>query len=92
MNEQQLNEISAYAGLGFPPIHIACIMQLNIEHFVVECKDPFSEIGSAYLAGKLKVEAEVRKAVFTLSKQGSGPAQILAIKILKKQEIDELKS
>lgn len=91
MNNEKLTEISELASLAFAPVEIACVLQVDIEDFVENCKNPFSEIGRAYLAGKLKVEAEVRKAVFLLSKQGSGPAQILAMKYLKKQEIDELK-
>lgn len=91
MSVEQLNEITNLASLAFAPVDIACVLQVDVERFIEDCKNPFTNVGRAYLSGKLKVEAEVRKAVFTLSKQGSGPAQILAIKYLKKQEIDELK-
>jgi hypothetical protein len=91
-NKEMLNEITAYAALAFSPVQIACILQLDVTEFIENYKDPFNDYGRAYLAGKLKTEAEVRKAIFTLSKQGSGPAQILALKYIKKQEIEELKS
>ncbi len=91
MNNDQLTEIRELASLAFSPAEIACVLQVDVEEFIECCKNPFSEIGRSYLAGKLKVEAEVRKAVFLLSKQGSGPAQILAMKYLKKQQVDELK-
>ncbi len=50
---------------------------------IIEVKECTPEISKAIVKGKLKSEAEMRLAIFSLAKAGSSPAQNLAVKMME---------
>lgn len=67
-NEETAAQIAELAELQFTDREIAIIMQLDPEELI----DRFSD---AVDRGRLLAEAEVRKSIYRLAKQGSTPAQ-----------------
>ena len=43
-----------------------------------------------FAIGRLKCEAEVRKSIFELAKNGSSPAQAFAFKLIENAKMDDL--
>lgn len=78
---EQLTEIEEFAALHFTKAEISIIMEFandEIEN---------THVKEAMNRGRLKSEAEVWQSIFRLAKQGSSPAQTLAI-----QRINKLKA
>jgi hypothetical protein len=92
LTDQELAEVAAHAGLLFSPEDIAIIMGVDIEEFKRDFKLDGSPIRMAYLAAKLKAEAEIRKSIFNLAKAGSSPAQTLLLKLVENANIDAAKA
>ena len=75
LSESQLNEITELSMLQFTPEEVAKVLGLNVNEFIAEINDDSSKIAFAYECGRLKAEAEIRKSIFSMAKQGSTPAQ-----------------
>ena len=88
-----LNEITEFAKLQFEPKDIAIILDLNVQEFESLClgKDNSDE-KTAYQKGLLLADAELRKSIYTMSKQGSSPAQKEFLSIIKKRIINNEKT
>ncbi|WP_028665933.1 hypothetical protein [Runella zeae] len=89
MNQETLNEIERLAGLFMQPEAIAVIIGISSEDFWEELYDTESPIYIHYYRGKYKSEAELRQAIVKLAKQGSSPAQGMAIKFLNEIKTEE---
>ena len=88
---EKLQELTEFSTLpSFTVGDIANVMGVSKEELVLGIGNPQSEIAKAIQKGRLKARAEFDKRVTTLSKQGSGPAQALELKLRKANKIDEL--
>ncbi|MGB4775703.1 MAG: hypothetical protein WBP45_11050 [Daejeonella sp.] len=90
LNDDQLTEIERLSGLFMKPGDISTIIGISKSEFGEMLKEQGSPAYQAYYRGKLLSEAEVRKSIITMAKQGSSPAQTLANKLLEDMNIDEL--
>ncbi len=70
------------AGFFFVPDEIAIVLGVDAVALEDALDDETSPAYRAYQRGKLKSKLELRKSILTLAKQGSGPAQTLAIRLL----------
>lgn len=89
MTQEILDEIERLAGLFMTPDAIAVIIGMKHEDFWEELYDTDSPIYQHYYRGKYKSEAEVRQAIIKLAKQGSSPAQSMAIRFLNDNTTNE---
>lgn len=76
-----LLEIEEMAGLFMTPKAISIIVGIDEDDFKDELEDEDSLIYKHFHRGHFKAEAELRTAVMRLAKQGSSPAQTLALKL-----------
>ena len=87
---EQLKEVEEFAAKLMPPAEVAVIVGIPEEVFQTELMDADSEISLAYLRGQLLTKAEMHESIIKLAKQGSSPAQTLALKMLRDAEIKQL--
>jgi hypothetical protein len=78
--KEHVKEIEELASLFFSSEEIREITGLNPE-------DP--QFKKAYRRGSLKSEAEIRKSIIQLAKDGSSPAQTLAWKMVESTKREE---
>lgn len=91
LSEEQLDEVKGFAALLFFPEEIATIMEIDPQSFRDEIKSKKGKIYLAFISGKLKTEAELRKTTLTYAKQGSSPALTASLKFLEKLDQSILK-
>ncbi|WP_020599186.1 hypothetical protein [Spirosoma panaciterrae] len=82
LTKEQLSEVENLASYFFTPDEIAIVVGLDVDDLEEELFDETSEAYRSYQKGKLKSKLELRKSILTLAKQGSGPAQTLAMRVL----------
>lgn len=82
-----LGQIETLAAHLLPPTQISVV--LDDESLAESLTIPGSEPYRAYQRGKLKAKLELHKSVLQLARQGSGPAQTLAIQMLLDQALGE---
>lgn len=87
-HEMQLKEVQEYAALLFSPQKIARIMGFDEKTFAADLADESTEVSKCYDKGRLMTEAELRTSILRLAKQGSSPAQTLAIKLRDELQLD----
>jgi hypothetical protein len=87
-HEMQLKEVQEYAALLFSPQKIARIMGFDEKAFAADLADESTEVSKSYDKGRLITEAELRTSILRLAKQGSSPAQTLAIKLRDELQLD----
>ena len=83
LTPDQLAEVESLASYFFSPDEIAIVVDVDVADLAEELADDESPIYRAYQKGKLKSTLELRKSIMTLAKQGSGPAQSLALRLLE---------
>lgn len=89
--DEILQEVTAFASLpSFTPTMIAIALGLDKESFIRLIEVVDSPAYLAYNKGKLLAKAEFDKRVQLLSKQGSGPAQTLEMKLRREAEVNKL--
>ena len=81
ITNEVLAEIEEMAGLFMTPRSIAIIIGMDEYDFQEALEDEDSPIYKYYYRGHYKAEAELRTAIMRLAKQGSSPAQTLALKL-----------
>ena len=86
----QLAEVENLASYFFSPEEIAIVIDVPAADLEDELLDDTSDAYKAYQRGKLKSKLELRKSIMTLAKQGSGPAQTLALRVLDDLEARQL--
>lgn len=74
LSEELVKEIEELAGLFFSPEEVELITGCNVD-------DP--AFIKAYKRGSLKSEAELRRSIIQLAKDGSSPAQAMANKMVE---------
>ena len=90
LTSDQLAEVENLASFFFSPDEIAIVVDLDMADLEDELLDDTSEVYRAYKRGLLKSKLELRKSILTLAKQGSGPAQTLALRVLDDLEARQL--
>lgn len=81
-----LADAEKWAELFFGVEALAELLQMEQAEIRLALDDPNSELGSAIRNGRRKSEAELRTAILNLAKQGSGPAQAEAMRLLKSMD------
>ena len=90
LDPEELQQIEEFGGLFFSSDEIATIMGVDRFDLETALQDERHAGFQAYQRGKLRAKAELRKSILTLAKQGSGPAQTLALRLLDDLEAREL--
>lgn len=91
LTNEQLNDITEYSKIyGFTFSDVCDALGYDYSKMSIEIQDKNSPIYLAFRKGKLTRKAELENKIHTLSIQGSGPAQALALKIQKEQEFQQL--
>jgi hypothetical protein len=86
VSDETLAEIGQMAELQFSNDEIALIVGLPHVEMRIAMDDHSSPVYEKVMAGRLRNEAELRKVIIKLSKQGSSPAQALLLKMIKDRE------
>lgn len=71
INEIDIEQLEQMAGLHFSIRELALIFKVDLEFFELAADDEDHPVYFAINRGRLMAEAEVRKAAFTLAKNGS---------------------
>jgi len=88
LTDEQLKQVEEYASYFFSPKEI-CII-LGIDHKTTLTIEG-SEFSNAYQKGSLLSQAKVRKSIIDLAQKGSSPAQALAVQMMDKIKINNVK-
>jgi hypothetical protein len=89
--EEQLMQVQEFAALLFTPAEILIILDLAAQpcdEFCTLLTTP--EFTKAFDRGRLLTEAKVRKSILDLAAQGSGPAQMLADKMIERSRLHSI--
>ncbi len=78
--KDKLEQIENLAELQFRPEQIAVILEISEEEFAEEKSAAYR----SYLRGQLHAEAEVRKSILKMARQGSTPAQKQMLDIIER--------
>lgn len=85
---EKLKQIEDLAGLAFSPEEIGIVLEDSSIVLDVMQADG-NEVYQAYMRGKLKKQAEIRKAINDLARNGSHPAQQMMVSFFEKQKREE---
>lgn len=91
LDKNKLIELERLAGVFYTVPQIAIVLQveqLDLDREIF--RNGNTPEYTAYHKGKLQSEADVRQAIFKAAKDGSGPAQALAMKLIEDNKIDML--
>jgi hypothetical protein len=89
-DEQKIELIELAKLPGQSVKDIATIMQLDYMQFRMELMNKESDIHIAFYTGRGEINIEFEKKLMQLSKQGSGPAQTLAYRIMRRTKVNDL--
>jgi hypothetical protein len=92
LNTEQLSEVQQFAEWLFTPLEIATILEVNHEEFLKEIRKKAGTIFKAFMTGKYKTEAAMRKSAITFMKQGSTPALTETLKMSERQNLALVKA
>jgi hypothetical protein len=81
-----LEDAEKWAGLFFGVEALADLLRISADEIRIAIDDPESLLGQAIRDGRRLSEAELRNSILTLAKQGSGPAQSEAMRLLKSMD------
>ncbi len=80
LNSEQLTELEEFASLLMSPEEIATILEIDRAELKKEIKSESGPVYTAFIKGKLKTEAALRKATIKFAQQGSTPALASSMK------------
>lgn len=83
LNNETLANITRMAAAAFTPAQIAFSIGVNTNEFKQLIADENSEACAAYFKGFYSNELAIRESTFQLARNGSSPAQTLALKIFE---------
>lgn len=86
LNEQDLAQITRLAGCAYSPREIAAMMGIDVTIFISALNDEESDVSAAYFSGLNSSEATVRESVMQLARNGSSPAQAMAMKLFEENK------
>ena len=90
LTPEQLQEIENLGGYFFTYDEVAIVLGLDADQLEQQLTASGSQAYQAYQRGKLRSKLELRKTILTQAKQGSGPAQTMAARILDELEARQL--
>ena len=80
ISEEELGEITRMAAAAYTPKQVCFAMGFDKEAFLTQMKDENSAMCAAYFKGFYSSELTIRESIFQLARNGSSPAQTLAMK------------
>jgi hypothetical protein len=83
ITEEQLQMVEDMGAVLFNPEEAALAIGIDVGGFLVQMDDVTSDIYKRYHKGRLLAMYKVRKNVFDMAANGSGPAQQLVEKYVK---------
>lgn len=89
-DEEIFEQIEKFAALAMSPRDIELILGLHRGRICGYLKFSSDKFAEAYHKGKLILESEINKSIINLAKQGSGPAQSMAKKLMDEQSAKEV--
>lgn len=81
-----IEDAREWARLFFGVEALADLLRIDANEIRLAIDDPASELGQAIRDGRRLSEAELRTSILNLAKQGSGPAQAEALRLLKSMD------
>lgn len=90
LTTDQLAEVEELSAYFLSPEEIAIVLEVDSVDFEDALLDETGLIFRAYRKGYLKSKVELRKSIIALAKQGSGPAQSLATRMVLDLEAHSL--
>ena len=87
---EQINEITDMAELFFSIDEIAANAECDAEELRTEIQGKHGPGYTAYIAGWMRGEIPLRKAIATAAANGSNPAQQMMINLIHNASIDRL--
>ncbi len=89
MSEDQLEHLEEL-GAAFTSVEdAAVILQVDENELRVQLADSKSPAHQHYHRGRLKSEFETRQSIVNMAKQGSSPAQVMAMKLIKDLKMND---
>ena len=92
LNKEQLNEVQQFAEWLFTPQEVAIILEVDQDEFLKEIRKKTGHVFKAFMTGKYKTEAAMRKSAITFMKQGSTPALTETLKMSERQNLALVKA
>ena len=89
LTPDQQKEIEELSSVFFNANEIVTIMMLNPDEFDYQ-RLKQDDFNLPFMRGRLKKEAEIRKSIINLAVNGSSPAQILAVQIIEKSNLNSI--
>jgi hypothetical protein len=87
LDKEQLDNITAMAGLFFTPKEIATNLQVDEIGFKEQLKLSGSDINKAYESGRILGDIKLRTGIMNAAEHGSGPAQQMMQKIKEDSDV-----
>ena len=91
MIDVDLKDVEGFGAVLFSEEECALALGVDVELFIAAVRDKDSAVYSAYHKGRLQSLYLVRKNIFDMAKNGSGPAQSIIQKLIKDYEYDQIK-
>lgn len=89
MTEEQLDQLEEL-GAAFTSIEdAAVILQIDALELGMQINAKHTPQHQAYHRGRLRSEFETRQSIVNMAKQGSSPAQVMAMKLIKDLKMND---
>lgn len=79
-NKEDLDQVTRMGAAAYTPQQVCFAMGYDKAAFMAEFANEDSELCAAYFKGFYSSELVIRESVFQLARNGSSPAQTLALK------------
>ncbi len=89
LNDDELKKVEEYAYDLLTWKDISYLLQRPLDKFKVVFDSQKSKLHLAYHAGRVKRKLELQKPILKLASMGSPQAEVLAIKFMKEQYLEE---
>jgi acetaldehyde dehydrogenase (acetylating) len=90
MTADELKSVEDYAGQFFTPEEVALILNLPAEESKQVINDKDSDFMRHHNRGVLLSKAIIRKGIIDMAKNGSGPAQVTAVKMMEEFDLKRI--
>lgn len=89
LDPEKLTELEELGGVFFTLEEAAVILQVDADKLKEVVGNHSTPEHQSYHRGRLKAEFETRKAIVKQAKDGSNPAQVLAMSLIKKMKMSD---
>ena len=80
ISKEDLDQVARMGAAAYTPQQVCFAMGFNKSDFELQMQNEDSELCAAYYKGFYSSELVIRESVFQLARNGSSPAQTLALK------------